>query len=37
MSNYNIDLVEWGVSSVPALMAKIVGYKCFLEFARHFA
>ena len=26
MSDYNIDLGEWGVSSVPALMAKIVGY-----------
>ena len=25
MSDYNIDLGEWGVSSVPALMAKIVG------------
>ena len=24
MSDYNIDLGEWGVSSVPALMAKIV-------------
>ena len=23
MSDYNIDLGEWGVSSVPALMAKI--------------
>ena len=26
MSDYNIDLGEWGVSSVPALMAKIVGF-----------
>ena len=26
MSDYNIDLGEWGVSSVPALMAKIVDY-----------
>ena len=25
MSDYNIDLGEWGVSSVPALMAKSVG------------
>ena len=25
MSDYNIALGEWGVSSVPALMAKIVG------------
>ena len=25
MFDYNIDLGEWGVSSVPALMAKIVG------------
>ena len=25
MADYNIDLGEWGVSSVPALMAKIVG------------
>ena len=25
MSDYNIDLGEWGVSGVPALMAKIVG------------
>ena len=25
MSDYNIDLGEWGLSSVPALMAKIVG------------
>ena len=25
MPDYNIDLGEWGVSSVPALMAKIVG------------
>ena len=24
MSDYSIDLGEWGVSSVPALMAKIV-------------
>ena len=24
MSDYNIDLGEWGVSSVPAVMAKIV-------------
>ena len=24
MSDYNIDLGEWGVSSVPALMAKVV-------------
>ena len=23
MSDYNIDLGEWGVSSVPALMAKL--------------
>ena len=27
MSDYNIDLGEWGVSSVPALMAKIVVLK----------
>ena len=27
MSDYNIDLGEWRVSSVPALMAKIVGIK----------
>ena len=26
MSDYNIDLEERGVSSVPALMAKIAGY-----------
>ena len=25
MADYYIDLGEWGVSSVPALMAKIVG------------
>ena len=29
MSDYNIDLREWGVSSVPALMAKIVAKKVF--------
>ena len=27
MSDYNIDLGEWGVSSVPALMAKIVDWQ----------
>ena len=27
MSDYNIDLGEWGVSSVPASMAKIVHFK----------
>ena len=31
MSDYNIDLGEWGVSSVPALMAKIVGIFVFAE------
>ena len=25
MSDYNVDLGQWGVSSIPALMAKIVG------------
>ena len=29
MSDYNIDLGEWGVSSVPALMAKIVARMIF--------
>ena len=32
MSDYNIDLGEWGVSSVPALMAKIVVTNKFLIF-----
>ena len=27
MSDYIIDLLEWGVSSVPVLMAKIVGLR----------
>ena len=31
MSDYNIDLGEWGVSSVPALMAKIVGMSSFIS------
>ena len=30
VSDYNIDLGEWGVSSVPALMAKIVETNCTL-------
>ena len=34
MSDYNIDLGEQGVSSVPALMAKIVGHKFFCSHLR---
>ena len=30
-ADYNIDLGEWWVSSVPALMAKIVGYVIILS------
>ena len=31
MSDYNTDLGEWGVSSVPSLIAKIVGLYAFSD------